>query len=155
MNDLREAIRQVYSDHADRCHDPEVCIDEPIDTDKWRGCSGHTADAVLDVITAHMTVTDEDALQLLRGYWRNVGASFHDAEIKHVVELLEAFVARRKPDPTPELRERGVTLTAEDLADLDDMELHFSNQDTHPRWSRYRRLVTRLFNDDALKGDQK
>ena len=90
-------------------------------------------------------VTDEDALQLLRGYWRNVGASFHDAEIKHVVELLEAFVARRKPDPTPELRERGVTLTAEDLADLDDMELHFSNQDTHPRWSRYRRLVTRLF----------
>ena len=69
-----------------------------------------------------------------------------------MVELLEAFVARRKPDPTPELRERGVTLTAEDLADLDDMELHFSNQDTHPRWSRYRRLVTRLFNDDALKG---
>ena len=55
-------------------------------------------------------------------------------------------------DPSPELRERGVTLTAEDLADLDDMELHFSNQDTHPRWSRYRRLVTRLFNDDALKG---
>ena len=105
MSDLREAIREIYLNHARRCHDPEVCIDEPIDTDKWRGCSGHTADAVLDVITAHMAVTDEDALQLLRGYWRNVGASFHDAEIKHVVELLEAFVARRKPDPTPELRD--------------------------------------------------
>jgi len=52
-------------------------------------------DAVLDVITAHLTVTDEDALQILRGYWRDVGASFHDAEIKHVVELLEAFVARK------------------------------------------------------------
>jgi len=64
--------------------------------------------------------------------------------------------ARLRPssasDPSPELRERGVTLTAEDLADLDDMVFYFSNQDTHPRWSRYRRLVTRLFNDDALKG---
>ena len=109
-------------------------------------------EAELAEAKAKIEVTDEDALQILRGYWRDVGASFHDAEIKHVVELLEAFVARRKPDPTPELRERGVTLTAEDLADLDDMELHFSNQDTHPRWSRYRRLVTRLFNDDALKG---
>ena len=45
-------------------------------------------------------VTDEDAIQLLRGYWRNVGASFHDAEIKHVVELLEAFVASKlKAEP--------------------------------------------------------
>ena len=112
-------------------------------------------EAELAEAKAKIEVTDEDALQILRGYWRDVGASFHDAEIKHVVELLEAFVARRKPDPTPELRERGVTLTAEDLADLDDMELHFSNQDTHPRWSRYRRLVTRLFNDDALKGEPK
>ena len=99
-----------------------------------------------------LAVVRRDAIQILRGYWRDVEASFGETEIKNMVELLEAFVARRKPDPTPELRERGVTLTAEDLADLDDMELHFSNQDTHPRWSRYRRLVTRLFNDDALKG---
>jgi len=57
-------------------------------------------DAVLDVITAHLTVTDEDALQILRGYWRNVGASFGEMEIKHMVELLEAFVASKlKAEP--------------------------------------------------------
>ena len=46
-------------------------------------------------------VTDEDAIQILRGYWRNAGARFGDAEIKHMVELLEAFVARKlKARPT-------------------------------------------------------
>ena len=63
-------------------------------------------EAELAEANAKIEVTDEDAIQILRGYWRDVAASFCDAEIKHVVELLEAFVARRKPDPTPELRER-------------------------------------------------
>ena len=83
--------------------------------------------------------------------WARQGDNYYCPSCLITVTLM----AEPASDPTPELRERGVTLTAEDLADLDDMELHFSNQDTHPRWSRYRRLVTRLFNDDALKGDQK
>ena len=46
------------------------------------------------------TVTDEDAIQLLRGYWRDVAASFGEMEIKHMVELLEAFVASKlKAEP--------------------------------------------------------
>ena len=92
MNDLREAIRQVYSDHADRCHDPEVCIDEPIDTDEWRGCSGHTANAVLDVVTAHLTVTDADAEWYVKFFTENHLEWPYWARVK---AALEAFVARK------------------------------------------------------------
>ena len=84
MSDLREAIREIYLNHARRCHDPEVCIDEPIDTDKWRGCSGHTADAVLAVITAHLTVTEADA-----DMFADVG------EREGIRSVLESFVTRK------------------------------------------------------------
>ena len=81
-------------------------------------------EAELAEAKAKIEVTDEDALQILRGYWRDVGASFHDAEIKHVVELLEAFVARRKPDPTPELRERIISAVMD--ASSKDIEWEYS-----------------------------
>ena len=78
MSDVREAIRTIIYES---------------DTDKL-------PDAVLAVVTAHMAVTDEDTLQILRGYWRDVGASFGEMEIKHMVELLEAFVASKlKAEP--------------------------------------------------------
>ena len=92
MSDLREAIAQEVrvayyrslAAHELPCSDNQANVIGKI-----------AADAVLDVVTAHMTVTDEDAIQLLRGYWRNVGASFGEMEIMHMVELLEAFVARK------------------------------------------------------------
>jgi len=89
VSDLREAIaRAVYESdvHA-------LIWEEALRA--TRTIYYANADAVLAVVTAHMTVTDEDTLQILRGYWRDVGASFGEMEIKHMVELLEAFVARK------------------------------------------------------------
>ena len=113
MNDLRERIKEAR----------ELC-DLP-------GSYGTLAvvrrklDEMLSVPEAKpREVTDEDALQILRGYWRNVGASFGEMEIKHVVELLEAFVARRKPDPTPELRERIISAVMD--ASSKDIEWEYS-----------------------------
>ena len=100
MSDLQEKAKKLREEHnrfntksgfyCNSCAHPHPCA---------------TFDFCEDVLQAigdakPREVTDEDAIQLLRGYWRDVAASFGEMEIKHMVELLEAFVARKlKAEP--------------------------------------------------------
>ena len=69
MSDLREAIRTIIYES---------------DTDKL-------PDAVLAVITAHLTVTEADAIEMWHALDRAHGMSAHDA----MKVALEAYVARK------------------------------------------------------------
>ena len=88
MNDLRERIKEA----RELCDLPGSYVLAVV---------RRKLDEMLSVPEAKpREVTDEDAIQLLRGYWRNVGASFGEMEIMHMVELLEAFVASKlKAEP--------------------------------------------------------
>ena len=55
-SELRARLIQVYLDHGKRCWDPEVCVDEPTNTDEWKGCSGHIVDKMLGEIQDRMMV---------------------------------------------------------------------------------------------------
>ena len=49
-SEIRARLIQVYLDHGKRCWDPEVCVDEPTNTDEWKGCCGHIVDKMLGEI---------------------------------------------------------------------------------------------------------
>ena len=78
MSDLRETIREVCFDHS---------------------CSSHTADTVLDVITVHMAVTEEDATAALKDFYGEhyavASIKFHPFKRRDMKAALEAFVAHK------------------------------------------------------------
>ena len=93
-----------FGETCENCHEPiyrdgvyRHCDDDKVDcTLMAEPASDPTPD-----LRETIEVTDEDALRILRGYWRDVAASFCDSEIQNMVELLEAFVARKLKAETP------------------------------------------------------